>query len=73
MLGVWRKVPESDARSLEEDAGMRCSECARGLQYVPRPVGHCAVDVVLRGQERRTGNEARGDDTTSGVMPLNDP
>ena len=26
MLGVWRKVPECDARSLDEDAGMRCSE-----------------------------------------------
>ena len=26
MLGVWRKVPESDARSLEEGAGKRCSE-----------------------------------------------
>ena len=26
-LGVWRKVPESDARSVEEGAGKRCSEC----------------------------------------------
>ena len=25
---VWRKVPESDARSLEEGARKRCSECA---------------------------------------------
>ena len=24
MLGVWRKVPESDARSLAEGAGKRC-------------------------------------------------
>ena len=27
---VWRKVPESDARSLDEDAGKRCSECECG-------------------------------------------
>ena len=26
MLGVWRKVPENDDRSLEEGAGKRCSE-----------------------------------------------
>ena len=26
MLGVWRKVPESDARSVEQGAGKRCSE-----------------------------------------------
>ena len=24
---LWRKVPESDARSLEEGVGKRCSEC----------------------------------------------
>ena len=24
---LWRKVPESDARSVEEGAGKRCSEC----------------------------------------------
>ena len=23
-VGVWRKVPESDARSLKEGAGKRC-------------------------------------------------
>ena len=25
---VWKKVPESNARSLEDGAGKRCSECA---------------------------------------------
>ena len=24
---VWRKMPESEAQSVEEDAGKRCSEC----------------------------------------------
>ena len=27
MLGLWRKMPESDAASVEKDAGKRCSEC----------------------------------------------
>ena len=30
MLRMWRRVPESDARNVEEDAGKRCSECEEG-------------------------------------------
>ena len=30
MLGVWRKVPERDARILEEGAGKRYSELEEG-------------------------------------------
>ena len=39
---VWRNVPESDARSLEEGAGKRCSECGS------------ASDITSVGGKHRT-------------------
>jgi len=50
---LWRKVPESDARSLEEGAGKRCSECesvyvrvAHDLELL-RYVLRCALERQL--------------------------
>ena len=53
MLGVWRKVPESDVRTLEEGAGKRCSE------YGSQPVRDEAVAVVLKPATVARGDECR--------------
>ena len=46
MLGVWRKVLEIDARSLEEGAGKRCSEC--DSQF-------CSPTVIMTSEHQGQG------------------
>ena len=46
MLAVWRKVLEIDARSLEEGAGKRCSEC--DSQF-------CSPTVIMTSEHQGQG------------------
>ena len=57
MLGVWRKVPESDARSLEEGAGKRCQEfggrCRKAMLGVWRKVPESDARSLEKGAGKR--------------------
>ena len=68
VLGVWRKVPESGARGVEEGAGKRCSECGgrcrKAVLGVWRKVPESGARSVRRGdcRKRVAGREMRGGD-----------
>ena len=57
MLGVWRKVPERDARILEEGAGKRYSEfggrCRKAMLGVWRKVPESDTRSLEEGAGKR--------------------
>ena len=64
MLGVWRKVPENDARNVEEGAGKRCLGVWDGervkARWAPRLCASCSDHFSTKLTISEVGEGGRG-------------